>query len=268
LLHPGRPDEDSSYSAPNRRNRAKDAEEIAMQNKLNSERGMSLVEATIILMVLAILTSVLAPSLGDYVNEARHEKVKEDTEALGMGIMRLLRDTGLPFLVRTAGATPSRASTNRVDLLVSEGAIPTAVVSTGTAQTVAGYIVDLDVRWDDAVGAEVELATDHLVTNANAYSTVTFPAAGGPHTGLGWRGAYINTSTGPDPWGTRYACTTVWLNPSSDVTVAASKGTNNDAYCLSAGADTTVDTDMDSTANGAVSLQGDDVAFVFQGNTR
>ena len=37
----------------------KDAEEIAMHNKITSQRGMSLVEATIILMVLAILTSVL-----------------------------------------------------------------------------------------------------------------------------------------------------------------------------------------------------------------
>jgi hypothetical protein len=219
-------------------------------------------------MVLAILTSVLAPSLTDYVNEARHTKVKEDVESLGMGIMRLLRDTGLPFPVRTAGATPSIAAANRVDLLVSEGGIPTAAVSTGTAEAVAGYIVSADVRWDDAIGAEVELATDHLVTNANAYSTVTFPAAGGPRTGLGWRGAYINTGTGPDPWGTRYGCTTVWLNQSSDVTVAANKGTNNDAFCLSAGGDSVVDTDIDSTANGAVSVQGDDIAFVFQGNTR
>ena len=69
----------------------------------NSERGMSLVEATIILMVLAILTSVLAPSIGDYVNDARQTKAKEDLEALGTSVARLVRDTGLPFPVRTAG---------------------------------------------------------------------------------------------------------------------------------------------------------------------
>src|SRR5687768_2206182 len=140
----------------------------------NSERGMSLVEATIILMVLAILTSVLAPSIGDYVNDARQTKAKEDTEVLGLSVARLVRDTGLPFLVRTAGASPSKASTNRVDLLVSEGQIPTATAGTGVAAAAAGYLIQNALEWTDAVGVEVELATDHLVTNTNAYTTVTF----------------------------------------------------------------------------------------------
>jgi type II secretory pathway pseudopilin PulG len=229
---------------------------------------MSLVEATIILMVLAVLTSVLAPSIGDYVNDARQVKAKEDVEALGLSVARLMRDTGLPFPVRTAGAGPSKASTNRVDLLVTEGQLPTITAGTGTAAAAAGYLVQNAVEWNDPVGAEVELATDHLVTNANAYTTVTFPAAGGPVPGLGWRGGYLSNSTGPDPWGVRYGCTTVWLNPSSDVTVPASKGTNNDAYCLSAGGDGNVDTDMDSTANGGLAVTGDDIIYVIQGTTR
>jgi type II secretory pathway pseudopilin PulG len=229
---------------------------------------MSLVEATIILMVLAILTSVLAPSMGDYINEARQTKVKEDTEALGISIMRLLRDTGLPFPVRTAGATPSKLSNNRVDLLVSEGLIPEAAAGTGTALSAVNYIVSASVGWDSPIGAGIELATDHLVTNANAYSVVVFPAAGGPRAGLGWRGAYLSTSTGPDPWGNRYGCTTVWLNAGSDVIVTANKGTNNDTFCLSAGADGLVDTDMDSSADGGVTVVGDDIIYVPQGNTR
>lgn len=238
--------------------------------KLNSERGMSLIEATIILMVLAILTSVLAPSIGDYVNDARQTKAKEDVEALGSSIMRLLRDTGLPFPVRAAGAAPSKASTNRVDLLVTEGALPTQTAATGTAAVLAaaGYVVEAAIEWTDAAGAEVELATDHLVTNANAYTVVTFPASGGPRPGLGWRGGYLSTATGPDPWGVRYACTTVWLNPASDTTLATAKGTNNDVFCLTAGADGNVDTDMDSSANGGVPVLGDDLIFVLQGNTR
>jgi type II secretory pathway pseudopilin PulG len=234
----------------------------------NSERGMSLVEATIILMVLAVLTSVLAPSIGDYVNDARQVKAKEDVEALGLSVARLVRDTGLPFPVRTAGVAPSKASTNRVDLLVSEGQLPTITAGTGVAAAAAGYLVENAVEWDDAVGAEVELATDHLVTNANAYTTVTFPAASGPRPGLGWRGGYLSNSTGPDPWGVRYACTTVWLNPGSDVVVAANKGTNHDAYCLSAGADGNVDTDIESSANGGVLVLGDDIVYIIQGTTR
>jgi type II secretory pathway pseudopilin PulG len=233
-----------------------------------SERGMSLVEATIILMVLAILTSVLAPSLGDYVNDARQVKAKEDVEALSLSVARLLRDTGLPFPVRTAGAAPSKLSTNRVDLLVSEGSAPTITAGTGVAAAAAGYLIENAIEWSDAIGAEVELASDHLVTNSNAYTAVTFPAPAGPRPGLGWRGGYLSNSTGPDPWGVRYACATVWLNPSSDVTVPGSKGTNNDAYCLSAGADGNVDTDIESSVNGGVAVLGDDIIFIIQGTTR
>jgi hypothetical protein len=58
------------------------------------------------------------------------------------------------------------------------------------------------------------------------------------------------------------------MNPSSDVIVAANKGTNMDAFCLSAGADGNVDTDIESTANGGVALAGDDIVYVFQGTTR
>src|SRR4051812_3418876 len=68
-----------------------DAEENVMK-KWNSERGMSLVEATIILMILAILTAVVAPSMSDSINDARDVKAKEDVEAIGTGIMRMLRD--------------------------------------------------------------------------------------------------------------------------------------------------------------------------------
>jgi len=236
--------------------------------KGSSEAGMSLVEVTIILMVLAILTSVLAPSIADYVNEARSAKAKEDVEALGTGIMRLLRDVALPFPVRTAGASPSRASTNRVDLLVSEGNIPVASAGTAVPADAVGYLVQAGVGWDSAIAAGVELATDHLVTNGNAYSVVSFPSGGGPRAGLGWRGGYISTSTGPDPWGNRYGCTTVWLGPGSDVTLAANKGTNNDTFCLTAGADGVAETRMYSSADGAVTVQGDDVLYVFQGNTR
>ncbi len=236
--------------------------------KGSSEAGMSLVEATIILMVMAILASALSPTIMDYVNDARQVKASDDTEEIGLAIVRLLRDVGLPFPVRAAGASPSKLSSNRVDLLVSEGNIPVASSGTSTAVSATNYIVSGAVGWDSPTGAGIELATDHLVTNANAYSIVTYPALSGPRPGLGWRGGYLSGVTGPDPWGNRYGCTTVWLNPGSDVTVPTSKGTNNDAFCLSAGADGVVDTDIDSNANGSVIMAGDDVAYVFQGNTR
>jgi hypothetical protein len=66
----------------------------------------------------------------------------------------------------------------------------------------------------------------------------------------------------------RYGCTTVWMNPGSDVAVAANKGTNHDTYCLSAGADGNVDTDIESSADGGVVVGGDDIIYIIQGTTR
>jgi type II secretory pathway pseudopilin PulG len=237
-----------------------------MKTSLKSELGMSLVEATIILMVLAILTSVLAPSIGDYVNDARQTKAKEDIEALGTSIMRMLRDTGKPFPQIAVGTDYTHD--NRVDLLVTEGNIPSITAATGTAlEADAGdYLVVAALDWDDTTAqAGVELAADHLVTNATGYTGVTFPATGGPKPGLGWRGGYLS-ATGPDPWGNRYGCTTVWLNPGSDNTTTG-KGTNKDTFCLTSGADGNVDTDMDGNNTGVV-VGGDDLIYVLQGNTR
>ncbi|MCX6551586.1 MAG: hypothetical protein NTY02_11400, partial [Acidobacteria bacterium] len=84
----------------------------------HNERGLSLVEATIILLSLMVLTGVLAPGVRDYVNDARDVKVKEDCEAIGVSVARLLRDVGP--CVRMDGRLPCVIQ-NRADLLISEG---------------------------------------------------------------------------------------------------------------------------------------------------
>ena len=93
--------------------------------KRDSERGMSLVEATIILMVLATLTAVISPSIADYNNDARQVKAKEDVEAIGTGVLRLLRDTGSRCIRKTGTTDCTKA--NRVDLLVSAGTTPRTI---------------------------------------------------------------------------------------------------------------------------------------------
>ena len=99
---------------------------------------MSLVEATIILMVLSTLTAVLVPSISDYVNDAKSTKAKEDVEAIGGAIVRVVRDTGYNCLqlAGTLGCT----LTNRVDVLVSGGNTPTVAaanfVASGGAATI------------------------------------------------------------------------------------------------------------------------------------
>ena len=86
--------------------------------KLRNRAGLSLVEVTIMLLVLMLLTGVLAPSIMDYVRDAQWVKVKEDCEAIGISVARVMRD--VPPCFRLVG-TDACTVDNRVDLLWSDG---------------------------------------------------------------------------------------------------------------------------------------------------
>src|SRR5687767_1742020 len=111
-----------------------------MSFSCRNQRGMSLIEATIILMILFVLTAVLSPTVSDYIADARQTKGKEDVEAIGGAIVRLLRDVGLPFPVLNPQETPAnlRLASNRVDLLISDGLVPTSTTF-GAAASPSGY---------------------------------------------------------------------------------------------------------------------------------
>ena len=101
-----------------------------MRNRLTSARGLSLVEVTIMLLVLMTLTGVLAPSIMDFVHDAQWVKAKEDCEAIGVSVGRLMRDVG-PCL-KFNGAGPCTKA-NRADLLYSDGPDVTADDVSGDA---------------------------------------------------------------------------------------------------------------------------------------
>ena len=243
------------------------------------ERGMSLVEATIILMIVFLLTAVLAPTVSDYISDARLTKTKEDIEAIGLSITRLLRDTGLPFPVLNPQETTAnlKLANNRVDLFISDGLAPTSN-NFGLAASAAGYVITAAIDWDDVNGATDQIANmnAHLAYNAidvnsleDEYLLPVFPAPGGLRVGQGWRGAYLSGPIGPDPWGNRYAANTVFLNPSADST-GTGTGSFFDVFVLSAGGDGVVATDMEGNGvtSGGTTAGGDDMVYVLSGNTR
>jgi type II secretory pathway pseudopilin PulG len=235
------------------------------------ERGMSLVEATVILATLSILTAIMAPSVSSYINAAQQTTAKKDVETIGSAIAQMLDDTGEGWLLRdgngaSATAVPSHAVANRVDLLVSTGSIPTL----GVARLSAG------TDWTAAVdNATTQSLVNYLVLNtpsnvaANAYRsaanmsvTTAFDPDGGalfnaPHA---WRGAYMPGPIGSDPWGTRYAVNVEFLAR----TPGASSGSVNDVIVLSAGDDGRIDTRFDLDGRTA----GNDVFYVLSGGSR
>lgn len=262
-----------------------------MMRKLSHESGMSLVEATIILMTLAILTAVIAPSVGDYLEEARQTKAKEDVEAIGTGVLRLLRDTGLPCLTTQAAATIANGCTlaKRVDVLVGSGNSPTVSASAVTLPSgshgdtanasnnwvgaTSGNGVDTAVGGNDDTNVALDLTDTidrQLVTNAAGYTAVSFTAGGGPAKAIGWRGAYLTGPTGADPWGNKYEANTVYLTTASDATAGTTEGLlgggwSYDTFVISAGSNGSIDTTLQGAG---VTAASDDIIYTVQGSSR
>jgi type II secretory pathway pseudopilin PulG len=239
----------------------------------SSERGVSLVEASIVLSVFAILTAMLAPAIGGYVSDAQHAAAKKDIEVIGTAVTRMLSDVGEAWVLRdgnggAATTPPSHAAGNRVDLLVGGGTVPTVAVARATA----------GADWDDVVdNAAVQRLEYYLVQNtpsnlvANAYRTASSMSVAtefDPDSGAlynaehAWRGAYLPGPIEPDPWGTRYAVNVEFL---ARALGAGPSGNVNDVFVLSAGPDRVVDTrfDVDGATPG-----NSDLLFVLSGGTR
>ena len=240
---------------------------------MRNERGVSLIEASIILSVFAILTAALAPSIGGYISDAQHAAAKRDIEVIGTALTRMLSDVGEAWVLRdgnggAATAPPSHAAGNRVDLLVGSGAVPTVSVARATA----------GADWDDAVdSAAVQRLEYFLVQNtpsnlgANAYrtsSSMSVTTEFDPDSGAlfnaehAWRGAYLPGPIGPDPWGTRYGVNVEFL---ARALGAGPAGNVNDVFVVSAGPDRVVDTRFD--LDGATPGSGD-LIYVLSGGTR
>lgn len=251
--------------------------------KWTAEKGMSLVEATIILMVLAVLTAVAAPSINDYVQDARDVKVKEDVEAIGVSIVRMLRDTGLPCLTKVAAT--GCTSANRVDVLVSDGVEPLSVTGATTALT-AGSAQDESINWNghaDEItvvnAANLDTMQNQLVLNAPNYNDpvengVAFK--GGPRSGIGWRGAYLADPIGPDPWGHAYqsnpiffGIATTFVGAGAGAEGLAQSGWVKDAIVVSPGRNGILETPFGGSANGGTgAAASDDVFYVMSGSSR
>ena len=246
--------------------------------RARTERGLSLVEATVILAVLSVLTAMVAPAVRTYVQEAQAAAAQSEAEAIAVALVRMLADMGESFVLRDGSETgsafahgaPSHASTgtpNHVELLVSAGDTP--AVYGGVAR---GSGTD----WDDAVDdAAIQDLDDHLVLNTpgnsagNAYRTAAgmtgifnFDGDDGAtfNATYAWRGAYLPGPIGPDPWGNRYHVNVEFLvRP-----LGGPGGHVHDVFVLSAGNNDLIETAFET--DGAAS--GNDVIAIVSGGTR
>ena len=197
-----------------------------------SQRGFSLVEATTVLAVVAILTGAVAPSVSRTLANARLSRATTDVQAIKTAIHNFVTEHTLFVPFTATGASGGDA----IEMLVSDGDVPVSAIGA--------------TNWDDTVvccagAVDVAFLEAHLATNSGLGAAGSYSVAAG-----GWRGAYINAPVDPDPWGNRYAVNVEYLKAT----------TANDVFVLSAGPDEEIDTAY--TYNGARPGDDDLIAIV------
>jgi type II secretory pathway pseudopilin PulG len=175
--------------------------------RLSGERGLSLLEVTFMMTLLAVLAAAMAPTVTATVRNARTTRAMLDAQAIRDAI-NSFKANG--FTIFTNNGT--QLALNQVEFLYGDGDIPEAGSSALWRNTTANGVNDF--------------LEEHLITNSFngvfAYSTLVVPV---------WRGAYVDGPVDPDPWGNRYAVNVIYLGPNA-----------NDVVVMSAGPDEAVDT--------------------------
>ena len=164
--------------------------------------GWSLIELTIILVVLAILCAILAPVIGRFIRNARIIRCREDVQAIGCAIWMMIEDTGIGYL-RYNGRQRNDC---HIILAVGDGHIP--VLGSGG-----------DSRWTAPVDLErKDFLEYHLVLNqpgANTNRRYYTPLDLGFNSEFGWRGPYITAPLIPTLGATATPSTANTLAPST-----------------------------------------------------
>ena len=254
----------------------------------NRFRGWSLIEVTIILLVLSILSAILAPAIGRFVRNARVVRARKDVKVLGVAIWMYSEDTAnSAFFVNgnasgqwQANATgPYLHPDNIVSMLVTDGDIPQARPGAGQAER---------APWQRPVSlaGRVDFLENHIVANqpfgapASAYRTAlhldnadnTFSSdtSAGFNSKFAWRGPYMTAPLPPDPWGNRYAVNVEYLDPGAysvgpGAHVHGTAGWAHDVVVLSAGPDGEIDTPFSANALGP---GDDDILYTLSANSR
>lgn len=187
--------------------------------------GVSATEAAMIVSAVSVLGTMAAPAVTGLLADAMLAKARNDVRVIAVATMRFVDD------VKAGRGT--RGTWTAYDLLVTQGAVPAVGAGGGDA-------------WAVDAGPQVGWLDDHLMTNQPAYER----AGAGPSLGRpGWRGPYLETRAGADPWGHRYAVNVGMLRQSR----------GSDTIVLSAGPNGLIETPFD--VDGIVA-GGDDILAV------
>jgi len=246
-------------------------------------RGFTLVEVSIILMVVSMLSLILLPGIGAYLRDARLARARGDLTAIHEAVVRFLEDTGEGVFRYvgngnrgTSDGGPGDPSSPEplytLDMLISDGDTPDG-----------GNLLD-GWKWREPwSGNPVDTLANHLVQNTpgndplaryrtptdllavGSQKQVAFAIQAGSGARFAWRGPYVSAPVRSDPWGNRYAVNVLFLDPGADSATGDGSGYLYDVFVLSAGPDEEIDTPF--SIDGVVPGD-DDLIRVISGGSR
>ena len=245
---------------------------------MRNDRGITIIETTVILSVLFILAGVLSPIVSESVMTARAVKAKNDASMIAMGLINFQKDMGADALAYGGAAAFGNAAVASVSQALG---LPEVLVSAGEAPAVGDdeeeeRSPDLTIalfanpgKGGSAGGAtspkaqrqkwrEVRAQTldDHLMHNRVGYR-FRKPGEYG-----GWNGPYLSATIPGDPWGNRYLVNTQFLD--GGTTAADSSGRVRRAvFVVSAGGNGVIETPFEQPVVDARAF-GDDIVIRLQ----
>ena len=232
-----------------------------LQPRLRSARGLSLIEVTVMLVVLVALVGAIVPVVGDSITSARLVRARNDLSQLAVALASFQRDVG-PFAFDGSRMREAQAmgSLKIVDVLISDGELPEVAEAVPLeSRAPARFLAPPVAPGRAALTRWVSMpATDncdlHLRVNGRSY----VEGSGGP--GTGWNGPYISKPITGDPWGHAYLINTGFLR---GFPPRSGWCTDCAVYAISAGPNGVLETPFQQPAASA-NLLGDDLGVRIQ----
>jgi type II secretory pathway pseudopilin PulG len=211
----------------------------------------SLLEALLVLAIVATLSGVALVSAMDHVEAARYSRAQADTESLGVAIHSFINDNG--FAPGYKSGVQRGADAAIFLLLETQGSDP-------------GEMTSLDWPSEESDRDRLE---NHLIRN--------LPSGAGPRylrmgeisyaRHKGWNGPYIAKAPSSDPWDNKYLVNVQFLTPRGLKMPAGNMqlgiGQRPAAIVISAGPNRRLETAFAQPAD-SFAAGGDDIVFRIQ----
>jgi type II secretory pathway pseudopilin PulG len=239
---------------------------------MRNERGITIIETTVILSVLFILAGVLSPIVSESIMTARAVKAKSDASMIAMGLINFQKDmgvgalaltgttrsalpqtTGFPAVLVTAGEIPAIEDNEEEESSLPALTLLAQFGAHGSGDGDAASTKAMRRKWQEG---PTDTLDDHLMHNRRGYR-FRQPGEYG-----GWNGPYLSAPIAGDPWGNRYLINTKFLDGRTTIADEAGR-VRRAVFVVSPGGNGVIETPFDQSVVDARAY-GDDIVIRIQ----